>query len=131
MAQALWSSGLNTTHIDYINAHATSTPAGDIAEIRAIQSLFGDHAYKLSISATKGSTGHLLSAAGAAEAIFSILALYEGVIPPTINLDNPDPAIDKRLDLTPNTAKRKEIRTAMSNSFGFGGTNASLIFAKI
>jgi len=121
---------LDASDVDYVNAHATSTPAGDIAELRAIKQLFGEHAYSLSISSTKGATGHLLAASGAVEAIFSILALHTGLIPPTINLDEVDPLIDKRLNLTPKTAIQRNVRVVMSNSFGFGGTNASLVFAK-
>lgn len=125
---ALRDAGLNPEAIDYINAHGTSTPAGDIAEIAAIKSVFGDHAYQLSVSSTKSMTGHLLGAAGAVEAIFSILALRDQVAPPTINLDEPDEDCD--LDLVAHQAKPRKIETVLSNSFGFGGTNGSLIFSR-
>jgi len=131
MAQALWSSGLSLADIDYINAHATSTPVGDVAEINAIKSLFGPHTSKISISSTKGSVGHLMASSGSVEAIFTILAIHHGVIPPTLNLHNVDPAIDNTIDLTPLKAKKRNIIAAMSNSFGFGGTNACLLFSKI
>ncbi|MCL2566776.1 MAG: beta-ketoacyl-[acyl-carrier-protein] synthase II [Alphaproteobacteria bacterium] len=128
MLRALKFGGVKNEDIGYINAHGTSTPLGDKAEISAVKKVFGDHAYKLSISSTKSATGHLLGATGAVEAIFSVKALEEGVIPPTLNLDNPDDGCD--LDLVPHTAKKKDIQYAMSNSFGFGGTNGTLIFKK-
>ncbi len=131
MEMALRDAGMKPEEIDYINVHGTSTPLGDISEIKAIEKVFGEHAYKLSISSTKSMTGHLLGAAGAAEAVASILAIENGIIPPTINLFNRDPQIDERLDLTPNQAKEKEIKTALSNTFGFGGHNATLIFKKL
>jgi len=130
MKHALADAGVTTSEIDYINVHGTSTPAGDGPELMAIQKLFGDDAYKLNISATKSMTGHLLGAAGAVEAQAVIMALTEGVIPPTINLDNLDPAIDPRLNLTPNVAQEREVNYAMSNTFGFGGHNSSIIFKK-
>ena len=114
--------------VDYINAHATSTPLGDLAETKAIKACFGAHAGKVMVSSTKSVTGHLLGAAGGVEAIFSVLAVHEGVIPPTINLASPGEGCD--LDYVPNTARRVPIKTALSNSFGFGGTNAALLFAK-
>ena len=120
---------LNPDDIDYINAHGTSTPLGDAIELGAVKRLFGDAAYKLSISSTKSSTGHLLGAAGSTEAIFSILAINDGVAPPTLNLDNPSSGCD--LDLVPHQAKERPIRYAMSNSFGFGGTNATLVLGKV
>jgi 3-oxoacyl-[acyl-carrier-protein] synthase II len=129
MQKALNSASLNPQDIDYINAHGTSTPLGDIAEISAMKAVFKDHAYKLSVSSTKSATGHLLGAAGAVESIFSVKSLQSGVISPTINLDHPDENAD--LDLTPLVAKEKKMTYAMSNSFGFGGTNATLIFKKI
>lgn len=128
MGMALKRAGLAPDQIDYINAHGTSTPLGDEIEIRAVKRLFGDAAYKLSMSSTKSSVGHLLGAAGSVEAIFSILAMRDSMVPPTLNLDNPSEGCD--LDLVPHTAKKKEIRATLSNSFGFGGTNASLIFAQ-
>jgi 3-oxoacyl-[acyl-carrier-protein] synthase II len=131
MKHALVDAGITTADIDYINVHGTSTPAGDIPELMAIQKLFGEDAYKLNISATKSMTGHLLGAAGAVEAQAVIMALTEGVIPPTINLENLDPAIDSKLNLTPNVAQSRDVRYAMSNTFGFGGHNSSVIFKKI
>jgi 3-oxoacyl-[acyl-carrier-protein] synthase II len=127
MRNALKRAGLAVDQIDYINAHGTSTPLGDEIELGAVKRLFGDHAYKLSMSSTKSAIGHLLGAAGSVEAIFSILAIRDGIVPPTLNLDNPSPGCD--IDLVPHTAKERKIRYALSNSFGFGGTNASLIFA--
>lgn len=129
MKLALKNAGLNVENIDYINAHGTSTPLGDEIEVGAIKRLFGDHAYKLSVSSTKSSTGHLLGAAGSVEAIFSLLAMRDGIIPPTLNLENPSEGCD--IDLTAKVAKTKNVNIAMSNSFGFGGTNACLIFKKI
>jgi 3-oxoacyl-[acyl-carrier-protein] synthase II len=117
--------------IDYVNVHGTSTPLGDIAEPLAIKNVFGEHAYKLSISATKSMTGHLLGAAGAAESIASILAVCNNTIPPTINQFNFDSRIDEKLDFTFNVAKEREIKTALCNTFGFGGHNATVIFKKL
>ena len=127
MRNALKRAGLAADQIDYINAHGTSTPLGDEIELGAVKRLFGDHAYKLSMSSTKSAIGHLLGAAGSVEAIFSILALRDGILPPTLNLENPSEGCD--IDLVPKHAKERKIRHALSNSFGFGGTNASLIFA--
>ncbi len=127
MKGALRSAKMNATNIDYINAHGTSTPLGDEIELGAVKRLFGDHAYKLSMSSTKSAIGHLLGAAGSVEAIFSILAMRDNIAPPTINLENPSEGCD--IDLVPGTAKERNINVVMSNSFGFGGTNASLIFA--
>jgi 3-oxoacyl-[acyl-carrier-protein] synthase II len=127
MQAALKRAGMNTGDIDYINAHGTSTPLGDEIEVNAVKRLFGDDAYKLSMSSTKSAIGHLLGAAGAAEAVFCIKAINDGICPPTLNLDNPSAGCD--IDLVPHTAKEKPIRHAMSNSFGFGGTNASLIIS--
>ena len=129
MQMALKRAGMNLDDIDYINAHGTSTPLGDEIELGAVKRLFGDHAYKLTMSSTKSAIGHLLGAAGAVEAIFSILALRDQVAPPTLNLDNPSEGCD--IDLAPKQAKPRKIRAALSNSFGFGGTNASLIFAPV
>lgn len=126
MTNALHDAQLSPDKINYINAHGTSTPAGDEVELKAVKLTFGDHAYKLSMSSTKSMTGHLLGAAGAVEAIFSVLALRDQIAPPTINLDNPSEGCD--LDLIPHTARKMKIDVALSNSFGFGGTNGSLIF---
>lgn len=129
MRNALKDAGLAPNQVDYINAHGTSTPAGDVAESMAIESLFAEHAAKLAVSSTKSMTGHLLGAAGAVEAIFSVLAIRDNIAPPTINLDNPDPAC--RLDYVPHHARPMKIDVALSNSFGFGGTNGTLIFKRI
>ena len=118
--------GLNADDIDYINAHGTSTPLGDIAECVAVKRAFGDHAAKLAVSSTKSMTGHLLGAAGGVEAVFTTLALHHQVAPPTANLLNQDPQCD--LDFVPLVARDMKIRAALSNSFGFGGTNATLAF---
>lgn len=128
MANALKDGGVTPEQVDYINAHGTSTSAGDIAETNAIKSLFGDAASNVAVSSTKSMTGHLLGAAGAIEAMITILTICEGVIPPTINLDNPDPACD--LDYVPHTARKADVDIALSNSFGFGGTNGSLLFRR-
>ena len=129
MNNAMNDAGLNAQDIDYINAHGTSTPAGDLAETMAVKLAMGEHAYKLVVSSTKSMTGHLLGAAGGIEAIFSILALRDQVAPPTINLDNQDPECD--LDYVANTAREMKLNVTMSNSFGFGGTNGTCIFKKI
>lgn len=126
MRNALRDAGVNADAVDYINAHGTSTPLGDIAETVAVKRLLGDRATKVAVNSTKSMTGHLLGAAGGVEAIFTILALRDQVSPPTINLQNPDPKCD--LDYVPNAARKMPIRTALSNSFGFGGTNGTLIF---
>ena len=129
MLNALRDAGLDTEDVGYINAHGTSTPAGDIAETLAIKLAFGDHARKLLVSSTKSMTGHLLGAAGGIEAIFSILALRDQVVPPTINLDNQDPECD--LDYVAHTAREARLGVTMSNSFGFGGTNGTLVFSRV
>ncbi len=129
MENALRNAGLNRENIDYINAHGTSTPLGDLAETVAVKRCFGDHARKLAVSSTKSMTGHLLGAAGGVEAIFSVLAIRDQVAPPTANLFNQDPACD--LDYVPNAARRMPLRSALSNSFGFGGTNGTLIFKRV
>jgi len=129
MKAALARAGMATSDIDYINAHGTSTPLGDELELLAVKNLFGADAYKLSMSSTKSAIGHLLGAAGAVEAIFSILAIRDQIAPPTLNLDDPSEGCD--LDLVPYKAKERKINAALSNSFGFGGTNASVIFKKI
>jgi len=126
MVNAVRDAGIDPSQVQYINAHATSTELGDRAETVAIKRAFGDHAYKVAVSSTKSMTGHLLGAAGVVEAIFSILAIRDGVLPPTINLENPDPACD--LDYVPGAARRAKVQVALSNSFGFGGTNGSLVF---
>jgi 3-oxoacyl-[acyl-carrier-protein] synthase II len=123
---ALRDAKLDPTDVDCINAHGTSTKLNDISETKAIKSIFGDHAFKIPISSTKSMTGHLLGGAGVAEAIFSILTIKNGIIPPTINYEFPDPECD--LDYVPNKAREAKVRTVLSNSFGFGGTNSSLIF---
>jgi 3-oxoacyl-[acyl-carrier-protein] synthase II len=127
MRNALRRAQLSPDKIDYINAHGTSTPLGDEIELGAVKRLFGDHAYKLSMSSTKSAIGHLLGAAGTVEAIFSVLAMRDGIVPPTLNLENPSASCD--IDLVPKTAKERKVDYVLSNSFGFGGTNASLIFS--
>lgn len=129
MEMALKKSKLDKSEIGYINAHATSTPVGDVPELNNVTRFFGDHARNISMSSTKSSIGHLLGAAGSTEAIFSILAMQEGILPPTLNLDNPPEG--NIVDLIPNKAKEKKVSAVMSNSFGFGGTNATLIFKKV
>jgi 3-oxoacyl-[acyl-carrier-protein] synthase II len=128
MLQAIADAEVNPEEVGYINAHGTSTPAGDIGETKAVKGAFGDHAHKLAVSSTKSMTGHLLGAAGGVEAIFTILALHDQVAPPTINLENQDPECD--LDYVANTAREMEFDVAISNSFGFGGTNGSLVFRR-
>jgi 3-oxoacyl-[acyl-carrier-protein] synthase II len=128
MVNALRDAGLNPEQIDYVNAHGTSTELGDVAETVAIKRAFGDHAKRVAVSSTKSTTGHMIGAAGGAEAIFTVLALHEQVIPPTINLENPDPACD--LDYTPNVARAAKLEAALSNSFGFGGTNGTVVFKR-
>ena len=130
MQRALKDAEISPDAIDHINAHGTSTPMGDLAEVLAIQKVFGDHAYDISINSTKSMTGHLLGGAGAVEAIASVLALKNGIIPPTINHFDDDPNIDSRFDFTFNKARKRDIHYALSNSFGFGGQNATLIFKK-
>ncbi len=129
MINALNDSGIDYSTVDYINAHGTSTLAGDIAETNAVKSVFGSHAYDLSVSSTKSMVGHLLGAAGGVEAVFTLLAMQNQVAPPTINLENPDEGCD--LDYVPNVAKERKIEVALSNSFGFGGTNGTLVFKRV
>lgn len=129
MGAAVRDSGLALDDVSYINAHGTSTPLGDIAETRAVKNVFGAHADKVAVSSTKSTTGHLLGAAGAIEAVFSVMAVVDQVAPPTINLDNPDPQCD--LDYVPGEARNMAIKSVLTNSFGFGGTNGSLIFSQI
>tara|TARA_B100000700_G_scaffold299808_1_gene367247 strand:+ start:1519 stop:2772 length:1254 start_codon:yes stop_codon:yes gene_type:complete len=130
MKQTLEDAGISASEVDYINVHGTSTPLGDIAEIKAIKSLFGDHSYKLNISSTKSMTGHLLGAAGIVEAIACIMAVKNDMIPPTINHQTKDPEIDEKLNLTLNKAQKKKVNYALSNTFGFGGHNASILVKK-
>lgn len=131
MQDALEDANMKPEEVDYINTHGTSTPLGDPQEIKAIEQLFGDHTYKMSISSTKSMTGHLLGAAGAVESVAAVMAIKNQLVPPTINLFNIDESIDSRIDLTPNVAKSKKIDVVLSNCFGFGGHNATLIFKKI
>jgi 3-oxoacyl-[acyl-carrier-protein] synthase II len=129
MTLSLRDAKLDPTAVGYLNAHGTSTPLGDLAETMAMKQALGEHAYKIMVSSTKSMTGHLLGAAGGIEAIFSVLALHHGIIPPTINLEEPGEGCD--LDYVPNVARQKQVEVAISNGFGFGGTNASLVFRKI
>lgn len=131
MNEAITDANIDLKEIDYINVHGTSTPLGDVAEINAIKSLFGTHAYSLNISSTKSMTGHLLGAAGVIEAIASIMAVQQNIIPPTINHSTKDPEIDEKLNLTFNKAEKRTVNYALSNTFGFGGHNASILFKKI
>lgn len=130
MKRSLEDAGMKPEEIDYINLHGTATPRGDIAEVKAIVKLFGEYACRLNLSSTKSMTGHLLGAAGAVEAIAAILSCVNDMVPPTINLNQLDPEIDNRLNFTPNKAQKREVRAALSNTFGFGGHNASVIFKK-
>ena len=132
MENALKDAGMKPEDIDYVNVHGTSTPVGDVGEVKAIKDVFGDHAYKMNLSSTKSMTGHLLGAAGAAEAIFSIKAINDGVVPPTINHEegDNDPDIDYNLNFTFNKAQKRDINAVLSNTFGFGGHNAAIIFKK-
>ena len=129
MAAALKRAGIAPSEVDYINAHGTSTPLGDEIEIAAVHRLIGNASQRLSMSSTKSSIGHLLGAAGAVEAIFSILAIRDGIAPPTLNLDNPSVATS--IDLVPHQARKRDIDVVLSNSFGFGGTNASVVFRRL
>jgi 3-oxoacyl-[acyl-carrier-protein] synthase II len=124
----LRSAGLNPSDISYINAHGTATPPGDIAETQAIKAVFGDHVRKLAVSSTKGATGHMLGAAGAVEMTICLKAIEQNIVPPTINLDTPDPRCD--LDYTPKTARAMPVESVVNNSFGFGGHNASIVARK-
>ncbi|MGD9320407.1 MAG: beta-ketoacyl-[acyl-carrier-protein] synthase II, partial [Desulfobacteraceae bacterium] len=123
---AIKDAGFKPEDIDYINAHGTSTKLNDESENKAVKAVFGEHAYKLAISSTKSMTGHLLGGAGGIEAVYTVLTINRGMVPPTINYETPDPLCD--LDYVPNVARKAKVRVAMSNSFGFGGTNASLVF---
>ena len=131
MKRALKDAGMGPGEIDYINVHGTATPLGDISEAKAIMEVFGDHAYQLNISSTKSMTGHLLGAAGAVESIVSILAIRHGLIPPTINHKTPDPELDSNLNFTLNKAQEREVNVSLSNTFGFGGHNTSVLFKKM
>jgi 3-oxoacyl-[acyl-carrier-protein] synthase II len=133
MQLAINEAGITLEQVDYINTHGTSTPIGDVAEIHAIQELFGEHAYNISLTSSKSMTGHLLGATGAVEAIISILSMQHGIVTPTINHEegDDDPNIDYKLNFTFNHAQPKDIRYAMTNNFGFGGHNASLLFKKM
>ncbi|MBA4144860.1 MAG: beta-ketoacyl-[acyl-carrier-protein] synthase II [Cytophaga sp.] len=131
MQYALEEAGIKPEEVDYINTHGTSTPLGDLGEIKAIQKVFGEHAYKLNISSTKSMTGHLLGAAGAIETIACLLAIKEGIIPPTINHFTDDPELDPKLNMTFNTAQKRDVKVALSNTFGFGGHNFSIILRKV
>jgi 3-oxoacyl-[acyl-carrier-protein] synthase II len=131
MQNALKDASMDPEEVDYINVHGTATPLGDISETKAIKEVFGDYAYKLNISATKSMTGHLLGAAGAVESIAAILALQNNIVPPTINHSIPDPELDNKLNFTLNKAQEREINVSLSNTFGFGGHNTSVLFKKI
>jgi 3-oxoacyl-[acyl-carrier-protein] synthase II len=126
MKLALRDAGVNGAEVDYINAHGTSTPLGDRAESDAVKTVFGNHAYQLAVSSTKSMTGHMLGAAGGSEAVFSVLSIRDNIAPPTINLENPSEGCD--LNYVPNEAQEMPINVAVSNSFGFGGTNGTLVF---
>jgi 3-oxoacyl-[acyl-carrier-protein] synthase II len=128
MQNAIADAGMNADEIGYVNAHGTSTPLGDVAETVAIKRAFGDHVKRLAVSSTKSTTGHMIGAAGGTEAIFTILALVNGVVPPTINVQDQDPECD--LDVTANTARELTLTAGLSNSFGFGGTNGTVIFKR-
>ncbi|MCF8379777.1 MAG: beta-ketoacyl-ACP synthase II [Bacteroidales bacterium] len=130
MTRALKDAGMNPEDIDYVNVHGTSTPVGDVPETLAVKDVFGEHVYSMNISATKSMTGHLLGAAGAVEAIASLLSTLHDIVPPTAHLDNVDPLIDPKLNLTPNKAQKRVVNAALSNTFGFGGHNTSIIFKK-
>jgi 3-oxoacyl-[acyl-carrier-protein] synthase II len=130
MKLAVMDAGMKIEDIDYINVHGTATPLGDISEAKAILSVFGEHAYKMNLSATKSMTGHLLGAAGAVEAIATIMATIYDIVPPTINFKVPDPQIDPKLNITPNISQSRKINAAISNTFGFGGHNASIVIKK-
>jgi 3-oxoacyl-[acyl-carrier-protein] synthase II len=129
MVAALRNAGLNADAIDYVNAHGTSTPVGDLNETNAIKLAFGDHAKRLAVSSTKSMTGHLLGGAGGLESVFTVLSLHHQVAPPTMNLQTPDPECD--LDYCPNTAREMKIDVALKNNFGFGGTNGTLVFRRV
>ncbi|MBQ9137022.1 MAG: beta-ketoacyl-ACP synthase II [Alistipes sp.] len=131
MRLALEDAGISTSEVDYLNTHGTSTPLGDLAELSAVQDLFGEDAYKMNISSTKSMTGHLLGATAAVEALACVFAITKGIVPPTINVEEVDPAIDPKLNLTIGTAQKREVKVAMSNTFGFGGHNSTVILRKL
>jgi 3-oxoacyl-[acyl-carrier-protein] synthase II len=131
MISAIKDANLKIEDVDYVNVHGTSTPLGDVAEVKAVVDVFGEHAYKLNVSATKSMTGHLLGAAGAVEALASLFAIHRGIIPPTINHTTPDPEIDQKVNLTLNKPQKRDVRVALSNTFGFGGHNSSVVFKKL
>ncbi|MBQ5635005.1 MAG: beta-ketoacyl-ACP synthase II [Alistipes sp.] len=131
MVDALNDAGISVKDVDYLNAHGTSTPLGDLAEISAVQSLFGEHAYEMNISSTKSMTGHLLGATAAVEALACVFAIDKGIVPPTINVEEVDPQIDSKLNLTLGKAQKRDVKVAMSNTFGFGGHNSTMIFRKL
>jgi 3-oxoacyl-[acyl-carrier-protein] synthase II len=131
MQLAINEADISLEQVEYINTHGTSTPLGDIAELTAVQALFGEHAYKMNISSTKSMTGHLLGATAAVEALACVMAIQKGIIPPTINVENVDPQIDAKLNLTLGVAQKRDVKYAMSNTFGFGGHNSTIIFKKI
>jgi 3-oxoacyl-[acyl-carrier-protein] synthase II len=131
MEEALLDAGMQPSDIDYINVHGTSTPLGEVAELKALSAVFGDDLKRVSISSTKSMTGHLLGAAASIEALACIMAISRGVVPPTINVENLDPEVDPELDLTLGTARRREVRAALSNTFGFGGHNSTVIFRRL
>lgn len=131
MLNCLRDAGVSLQEVDAINMHGTSTPLGDVAESKAVIEVFGEHAYKINLNSTKSMTGHLLGAAGAIEAIASILAIKHGIVPPTINFKTPDEKIDQRLNFTFNKPQKRDVKIAMSNTFGFGGHNACVLFKKL
>ena len=131
MKNCLNNAGISPEEVDYINTHGTSTPLGDVAELKAIKEVFGDHAKNININSTKSMTGHLLGAAGAIEAVASVMSMQHGIIPPTINHKNVDENIDPELNLTLNKSQNRDVKIAMSNTFGFGGHNACVLFKKI
>lgn len=130
MREALRDANLTPEQVDYVNVHGTSTPLGDVAELKAVQGVFGDHAYQMNISSTKSMHGHLLGATGAIEALACVMAITRGIVPPTINCKNLDPQIDSKLNLTLDVAQKREVKVALSNTFGFGGHNSTLILRK-
>ena len=131
MRTALEDAEVAIDEVDYLNTHGTSTPLGDIAELTAIKELFGESAYKMNISSTKSMTGHLLGATAAVEALACVFAITKGIVPPTINVENLDPAIDDKLNLTLGKAQKRDVKVAMSNTFGFGGHNSTVVFRKL